>query len=305
MAKAARAINRAEQTHQNRQGAHCLETIAVRCQAAHRMKCHRIAFDAFVLYAPDIGPSNRQLNALVTGGDAQFVSQTANRCSRNPRDVLRPFRCAVSNSLLQQLKGWLRFRAIGHLKFTKQRGIGVWRMVCNGLARMAIPPEEIMWAQRIANVPFWIAQHHAKLIALLILADQLPRIGVARHKLTVIQPQADQLTNQSHEQSAVRARLDGNPFIGNRRIAAANRIDRNEAPAAALVLRQRGFHRVAVMVFSSADHHKQLGSLQIWPAKLPKASANGVDHARSHVDGAKAAVRGVIGRSELPCKQSR
>ena len=115
---------------------------------------------------------------------------------------------------------------------------------------------------------------------------------------------ADQLVQQGHEQRAVGAGLDGNPLIGNGRVAGAHRVDGDEATACALEFGQRGFHGVAVVVFGRAQHHKQFGSLQVRPAKLPKAAAHAVDHAGGHVDRAKAAVRGVVGRAELAGKQA-
>ena len=114
----------------------------------------------------------------------------------------------------------------------------------------------------------------------------------------------DQLVQQRHEQRAVGAGLDRNPLIGNRRVAGAHRVDGDEPAARALELGERDLHGVAVVVFGSADHHKQLGAVQVGPAKLPEAAAHGVDHAGGHVDRAKAAVCRVIGGAELARKQA-
>ncbi len=114
---------------------------------------------------------------------------------------------------------------------------------------------------------------------------------------------ADQLVQQRHEQRAIGPRLDRDPLVGDGRVTGAHRVDADEAPARALELRQRHLHRVAVMVFRGADHHEQLGALQVGPAELPEAAADGVDHAGGHVHRAEAAVRRIVGRAELAREQ--
>ena len=98
--------------------------------------------------------------------------------------------------------------------------------------------------------------------------------------------------------------LDRDPLVGNRRITGAHRVDRDEAAAIALELADRDLHRVAVVVFGGADHHEQLGAVQVGAAELPEAAADGVDHAGGHVDRAEAAVRRVVGRAELAREQA-
>ena len=58
------------------------------------------------------------------------------------------------------------------------------------------------------------------------------------------------------------------------------------------------------MVFCRAKHYEQFGALQIRPAEFPKRAANGVNHPGRHVHRAKAAVRSVVGRTELPREQA-
>ena len=115
---------------------------------------------------------------------------------------------------------------------------------------------------------------------------------------------ADQLVQQGHQQSAIGAGFDRNPFVGNRRVARAYRVDGNEAPTAAFELGQCHLERVAVVVFGRAQHDKELGALQVGPAKLPEAATHGVDHASGHIDRTKAAMSRVVGCAELTCKQA-
>jgi hypothetical protein len=59
-----------------------------------------------------------------------------------------------------------------------------------------------------------------------------------------------------------------------------------------------------VVVLGGADHHEELGAVQVGPAELPEAAADGVDHAGGHVHRAEAAVRRVVGRAELAREQA-
>ena len=143
------------------------------------------------------------------------------------------------------------------------------------------------------------------MVAGAVLVHQLAGVGVARQELAVVQAELDDLVDQRQQQRAVRARLDRHPLVGDGRVAGAHRVDRDEASARALELRQRDLHRVAVMVLGGADHHEQLGAVQVRPAELPEAAADGVDHAGGHVHRAEAAVRRIVGRAELAREQSR
>ena len=98
--------------------------------------------------------------------------------------------------------------------------------------------------------------------------------------------------------------LDRDPFVGDRRVAGAHRVDRDEAAAPALELRDRDLQRIRVVVFGGADHHEQLRALEVRPAELPEAAADRVDHAGGHVHRAEAAVRRVVRRAEVAREQA-
>ena len=59
------------------------------------------------------------------------------------------------------------------------------------------------------------------------------------------------------------------------------------------------------MVLGGADHHEQLGPLEVGAAELPERAADRVDHAGGHVDRAEATVGGVVRRAELPGEEAR
>ena len=59
-----------------------------------------------------------------------------------------------------------------------------------------------------------------------------------------------------------------------------------------------------MMILGRAQHHEQLCAIKVRTTELPEGAPDGVDHPRGHVDRAKAAVRGVVRRAELPGEQA-
>ena len=108
-----------------------------------------------------------------------------------------------------------------------------------------------------------------------------------------------QLMDQRQDQQAVGARPDADPVVGDRRIAGAHRIDRNEARAALLQLGDADLQRIGIMVLGDAEHHEQFGAIPVRRAEFPERAADRHDAGRRHVDRAEAAMRGIVGRAEL------
>src|SRR5205823_13966766 len=92
---------------------------------------------------------------------------------------------------------------------------------------------------------------------------------------------------------------DADPLIGNRRIAGAHRVYRDELGAAPAQTRQPDLDRVRIMVFGDAEHHEEPGARPIWLAELPEAAAERVHAVSRHVTRAQAAMRGKVRRPEL------
>ncbi len=163
---------------------------------------------------------------------------------------------------------------------------------------------------RLAAVARWalgrigVVREHALAFAAGLQQHQLRRVGVALQERVVDQIVGDQHVQQRHEERAVGAGLDRDPFVGDGRVAGAHRIDRDEATAAALELAERHLQRVRVMVFGGADHHEELGAVEVGAAEFPEAAADRVDHAGGHVHRTEAAVRRVVGRAELAREQA-
>ncbi len=138
----------------------------------------------------------------------------------------------------------------------------------------------------------------------LVQHHQLRRVGKALEKSVVQRVGANEFMQERHQERAIGAGLDRNPLVGNRRVAGADRVDGDKTPTVALEFRDGNLHGIAVVVFGRADHHKDLGALQVRATKLPEAAANAVNHARGHVHRAKAAVCCVVGRAELAGEQA-
>jgi len=167
-----------------------------------------------------------------------------------------------------------------------------------------IPPVKVGRTQGVCYLCIGVAQEHAKVIAGSVLIDQLACVGVARQKFPVIQAKLDQFVDQSQQQRPIGTGFDGHPLIGNGGITGAHRVDGDKTPAIALELGEFALHRIGVVVFGGADHHEQLGTLQVGATKFPKRATDGVDHASGHIDRAKAAVRCVVGGAELARKET-
>src|SRR5262249_56173013 len=90
------------------------------------------------------------------------------------------------------------------------------------------------------------------------------------------------------------------PFVGDRRVAGADGIDRHELGLAlGLELAEPDLDRIGIVVLGHAEHQEVAGVLPVRVAELPERAADGVEAGRRHVDRAEAAIRGVVARAEL------
>ena len=105
--------------------------------------------------------------------------------------------------------------------------------------------------------------------------------------------------DEAEDQQAVGARGDADPLVGDGAVAGADRVDRDDAGAAGLELREVDLQGVAVVVLGDAEEQQELGALPVGRAELPEGAAHGVDAGGGHVDRAEAAVRGVVRGAEL------
>ena len=163
--EAARAVDGAQQRHQDGQRADRLKAVGVRRQAAHGVKGHRVAGDRIVALAPAVGPGDGQLDLLVTRGDAHLVGQAADGGRRNAGDALGPLRGVGFDALFEQLEGRHGSGAVGQLEVTQQGRVGTFGVVGHALLGEPVPPVKVGRAQRVDDVALGVAQEHAEVVA--------------------------------------------------------------------------------------------------------------------------------------------
>ncbi len=304
VAKAAGPVDRAEQRHQDAQRPHRLEAVAVRGESAHRVERDRVAGHRVVLVAPGVGPRDRQLDFLVARGHAHLVREAADRLGRDARNLRGPLGCVVLDAILQQLERGLHRRAVLEREFADERRVGARCVRDHGLVGVPVPPEFVLRVVARFFVGDFGANEHAELVFVRVQVHQLAGVRVLDDEVAVVQTLRKDFVDHREQERAVGAGADRHPFVGDRRVAGAHRVDRDEAPAVAFELGERNLHRVRVMVLRGADHHEQLGAVEIGPAEFPERTADRVDQPRGHVHRTEAAVRGVVGRAELAREQA-
>ena len=296
--KAAGAVDRAEYRHQHAERADRLEAVRVRGEATHRMECDRAAADRLVLPAPDVGPLDRQLDLLVARGDTHLVREAFDRLDRDAGDAGGPRGRVFLDALLEHLERGLD-RPAGDLVAAKQERVTALAAHVNRAIGLAVPPQFVLRIEAALLDRLVGADEHAVVGRRLAEIDQLGGIRVMHQELAVVQALLDDLVRDREHQRTVGTGLDRHPFVGDRRVAGAHRVDRDEAAAATLELRDRDLERVRVVVLGGADHDEQLGAIEVGATELPERTADRVDQAGGHVHRAEAAVRGVVGRAEL------
>ncbi len=299
VAEPARSVDGAQQRHQDRECADGVKPVRVRGEPAHGMEGDGVAGDGIVLLAPAVGPRDGQLDLLVARGDAHLVGEPADGLRRDARDAGGPVRRVVTHALLEELEGGAHLGAIVQAEASEQERIRALGVRHHGLARVAVPPELVLGVEAALLLRDLRAHEHAELVVRLVQVHQLPRIRVAHEELAVVEAQLDQLVHQREDQRAVGSGADRDPLVGDGRVAGADRVHRDEAPAVALELRDRHLERIGVVVLRGAQHDEQPGTLEVRAPELPEGPADGVDHPGGHVHRAEAPVRGVVGGAEL------
>ena len=125
------------------------------------------------------------------------------------------------------------------------------------------------------------------------------RVGIADEIVDIDPARLQQFVDDGQNQQPVCARPDPDPVVGYRRIARANGIDRDETRAVSLELRDANLQRIGIVILRHAEHDKELGALPVRRAEFPEGAADCHNAGGCHVDRAKAAMRGIVGRSIL------
>ena len=252
---------------------------------------------------PAVGPGDGQLDALVAGGDAQLMGQAADGGGGDAGEAGGPLGGVVRYPVHQQLEGGLDRGAVLQGVAAQQARLDPGGVGADG-ADLRVPPQLVLRIEAALLVVHGEAAEQAVVVAAGVIDHQLGGVGVLDEKVAVVEAEGEDLVDQGQQQGAVGAGLDRHPLVRHRRVAGADGVDGDEAPALALELADGDLQRVGVMVLGGADHDEELGPLQVRPAELPEGAANGVDQPRRQIDGAKTPMGGVVGGAKLLGKQA-
>ena len=205
------------------------------------MERHRIAGHGLMFDTPCVGPRNRHFDFVVACGYAHFDREPTYRLSRDAGDFGRPFRRAMFDLFFEQLQRRLHRGAVGQGIAAAQDRVGAGRMRLDGAVAMAVPPHLVLRIQRIDDRAVFVMHEQAEPVALGVDIDQLAGIRIAGDERAIVQPLRHQHMDDRHEQRTVGAGAYRDPFVGNRGITGAYRVDRNKSAACAFEFGYRDF----------------------------------------------------------------
>ncbi len=125
------------------------------------------------------------------------------------------------------------------------------------------------------------------------------RIGEADQELQIDTVGAQQFVHQRQHQRTVGSGSDADPFVGNGRVAGADRVDRYHPGAALLQFAQADLDRVGIMVLGNPEQQQAFCSLPVRLAELPERAADRVQSGRGDVDRAQPAMGSEVRCAEL------
>ena len=154
-------------------------------ESAHGVKGDRIAGDAVVILAPRVRPRDRQLDLLVAGGHAHFMSEPADAIGRNARDALGPFGRVVGQPVDEQLKSGLYRRAILQPILTEKPRVGAVTVRDHRTLFVTVPPQLVLRIEATLLFRNLGTHEQAVLVARLVHVDQLRGVRVAHQELAI------------------------------------------------------------------------------------------------------------------------
>ena len=292
VAEATRHIDGAEQNLQQMDGAAGLETVGMGRDAAHGVHRDGAAHHLLVVAAEMIRPRNVERDLLLEGSAGELGCDAPDGFHRNAaafRDVLgRPF--GIDEAFGDQREGGDDAAAVRHLEAAHELRRGIGRQGGHGRIRVAVPYQCGILC---------IANKQPIIGATLVFDDEPRRVGVAEQVFAIDLLGREELMDQRADEQAVSTGADADPFVRNCGVASADRIDRDDLGAARLQLPQRLLDGIGAMVLGNTEQQEILGVLPVGLAEFPERAAEGVESCRRHVDGAEAAVGGIVGRAEL------
>ena len=240
-----------------------VKTVRMRGDAAHRMHRHRPA-DHFGVFAPvRIRPALRQADFLPERDVGDFGGDAADRVcahaafgSDRVRSVLR-----AKKSFGHQLERGNGVAPVGQGEFADDqrrdansiRALDLEALPFKGRAGVRGDSESACRAQRVA---VRIAREQAVIRRARIAHDQMMRICILDQIIEIDPVVVQQFVDQRADKQAIGAGPDADPFVGDRAIAGAHRIDRDDLGAAALDLAEAELDRIGIVVLGDAEHQQ-------------------------------------------------
>ena len=292
VAEAAGAIDRAEQDLQQMQHPAGLEAVGMRRDAAHGVHRHRTPDGLLVAAAVGIGPRNVERDLLLERGMRQFAGNPPDRLGRDRGRRRGPFGIVFvgEKALRDQREARPRAAAIRQLERADQRRRDV------DTRRIGERAGGLVERERLAVC---VAREHSVIGRARIMDHQPMRVGEADQIFEVDLLRPHQLMDQRADEQSVGAGPDADPFVGDRAVAGADRIDGDDLDAFGLELAELDLERIGGVILGDAEQHEVSGVLPVRLAELPERAAEGVEPGRRHVDRAEAAVRGEVLRAVL------
>ena len=267
--KTARRIDRAQQQLQQVQRAAGVEAVAVRGDAAHRVHRHRPAGHLRVLAAVRVGPGDRQLQRIVERGRGQFAGDAADACRPECRSVRRPRPANIADRDSARRRGGRRgvaLRPSASVNSPTTTGETPVALASAAAFGVAVP------AQRRA---VGVAREQAVIGRARVVDHQPVRVGVAHQVVQVDAVGLQQFMDQREREQAVGAGPDADPFIGDRAVAGAHRIDRDDLGAARLQLAEAELDRIGIVVFGHAPEHQVAACVPSPARRIPRSCRPG------------------------------
>ena len=273
-------------------GAAGLEAIGMGGDSTHGMHGDGAAHHLLMIPAQMIRPRNVECDLLLEGGAGEFGGDAADRVRGNAaalRHILRrPF--GLEEALCNERKGGNNPAAVSELVAAHELRRRIRREGGHGRIGVAVPDK---------GRALLVAGEQPVIRTTRVLDDKPGRVRIAQDVFAIDLLAVEQLMDKGADEEAVCARPDADPLIRDRRVAGTDGIDRDDLGATLLQEAQRLLDRVRGMVLGHAEEHEVLRVLPVRLAEFPEGAAKSVQARRRHVDGAEAAVGGIVGRAEL------
>ena len=264
VAEAARRIDGAQQHLQDVDGAAGMEAVGMGRDAAHGM--HRDRSTDHLVVAPPgpVGPGLVDHNGLLEGGMRQFGGDAPDDIGADTGlggdGIGRVLRLEAAGG--DEMEGRHRGAPVGQEDLAGKLRLGVDLVSAGDCLGLDVEH------QRLAR---GVTGKQAVIGGALVLDHQPRRIGVSTEIFLVDLAGAQQFLDQRQDEQAVGSRPDADPFVGDRRIAGTNRIDRHELGGAArLEFAEADLDRIGIVVLGNAEHQEVPSVIPVRLAELPE-----------------------------------